>query len=259
MAGDGAANLWDAGDYPEVARRLEPAAVAIAETAGLGRGRMALDVAAGTGSVALRLADQGWSTSATDLSERMVGLGRAATTAAAQEIDWRVADLAEQPFDDDSQDLVTSSFGLIFAPDARAAVDEIVRVLTPAGRLILTTWADDGYMAQMTEIMMAYLPARTGSAPQLWGTPAWVRDLLRDRFLDVAVERRSLGWSFASAAAGRAWLERTSPAHIAAVAAADDGVAMMDAVEQHLATYADRAGRIGLAAEYLLISARRIP
>ncbi|MFT4287374.1 class I SAM-dependent methyltransferase [Nocardioides sp.] len=254
-------NLWELGDYPALARRLEPAAAAIVAAAGPGRGRFALDVAAGTGSVALRLADSGWRTAATDAAPGMVRLGEAATGDAGHDVEWRVAELAEQPFEDASQDLVTSSFGLIFAPDPEAAMAEVARVLTPAGRLVLTAWTDDGYMAGMTAAMTAYLPdPGPGPRPGRWGSASFLRELLGPRFLDLEIERRALPWAFPTAAAGRHWLARVSPAHIAAIAAAGpEGEAMMDAVEEHLAGYADATGRVTAAAEYLLVSARRIP
>jgi SAM-dependent methyltransferase len=254
-------NPWDLGDYPAVARRLEPAAAQIATAAGSGRGRFAVDVAAGVGSVALQLADRGWRTAATDSSIRMVELGRRETAAAGQDTEWHVADLADQPFDDASQDLVASSFGLIFSADPGAAVDEIARILTPAGRLIMTAWTDDGYMAQMTETMADFLPTWPGGPqPLQWGSAEFVRDTLAPRFLDVEVERRTLPWSFPSAAACRQWLEQHSPAHVAAIAAAGEGATtMMDAVEQHAARFVDGSGRVSVEAEYLLVTAQRRP
>ena len=93
-----------------------------------------------------------------------------------------------------------------------------------------------------------------------WGSASFLRELLGARFLDLEIERRTLPWAFPSAAAGREWLARVSPAHVAAITAAGgDAEAMMDAVEEHLAGFADASGRVVVEAEYLLVSARRIP
>jgi SAM-dependent methyltransferase len=251
-------DLWDRGDYPAVARRLEPAAAAIAVEAGPGNGRAALDVAAGTGSVALRLADAGWRTSATDGSPGMVARGREATARAGHETEWHVADVAGQPFDGASQDLVASSFGLIFAPDPVAAVAEVARILAPTGRLLLTTWTQDGYMARMTAEMARFLPAPPpeGPEPFRWGASDVLEELLGAHFEDVRITQHSLPWAFPSAAAGRGWVERASPGHIAAMTAAGASAGpMMDAVQAHLEGHADPSGRVFVEAEYLLVSA----
>ncbi|MGL5857034.1 MAG: class I SAM-dependent methyltransferase [Angustibacter sp.] len=256
----GEATIWDAGHYPALAQRLEPAAVSLAQIAGPGRGRFALDVAAGTGSVARRLAGAGWHTSATDLSPRMVELGRAASEAGGNAIAWQVAELADQPVEDASQDLVASSFGLIFAADPRLAVAEVARVLAPAGRLLFTAWAEDGYMAEMTRVMRPFVESRAGaSGPLDWGSEPFLREVLALRFVDVEIGRRSLPWSFPSAREGREWLERVSPAHIAAMAAAGERAeAMMDAVQAHLDRFGTANG-VSVEAEYLVAEARRIP
>lgn len=251
-------NLWDGGDYPELAVRLMPAAESIVDAAGPGRGRPAADLAAGTGSVALGLARAGWRVTATDWSARMVELGRASSTGAGRVVEWQQADLTDQPMEDSSQSLVTSSFGVIFAADPAAVVSETARILGAGGRLLATTWADDGYMAAMTQRMMAYVPGAPPSAPHAWGSPDWVRHLLAEHYDDIAVEPRTLPWSFPSARDGRCWLERVSPAHIAAMAAAgEQAEAMMDAVEEHLGGFVGDDGTVSVDAEYYLVSGRR--
>jgi SAM-dependent methyltransferase len=258
---DIATNPWDRGDYPALADRLAPAASTIAEAAGVGKGRSAIDVAAGTGSVARRLAAAGWSTTATDLAAAMVARGAQDASADDVRIRWEQADLADQPVPDASQHLVTSSFGMIFASEPGAAVAEAARVLAPDGRLLLTAWTEDGYMAQMGGVIQQHLPAPAGPAerPMAWGDRSAVAELLDPSFTDVEIETRSLPWEFPSAAWAREWLEQSSPAHIAAMAAAGDAEAMMTAVEEHLAGYADSSGRVSVAAEYLLVRARVRP
>lgn len=197
---------------------------------------------------------------ATDGAPGMVERGRAATAEAGLTIDWHVADLADQPVADGSQDLLVSSFGLIFAADVATALDEVDRVLRPGGRLVLTAWTDTGYMAQMTEAMMRFLPAPPpdGPRPQRWGSRVFLDEVLSSRFADAEIAARTLPWSFESAAAGRQWLERVSPAHVMAMGAAGDkATPMMDAVDDHLAGFADGTGRVRVEAEYLLVQARR--
>ncbi|MDQ3628036.1 MAG: methyltransferase domain-containing protein [Actinomycetota bacterium] len=251
---EAAAALWGLADYRGVADKLMPAARAIADLAGPGRDRSALDVAAGTGNVAVALRERGWEVAATDVSPRMVDLGRERT---GDEVGWRVAPAERLPVEDASCDLVASAFGLIFAADVDAAVGEVHRALRPGGRLVLTAWVVDDYMASMTDVMMAYLPTPTGPTPMDWGA----RDVIHRRlsaFGEVRVERRTLPWHFDSPAAGRAFYEASSPAHVGSMRYAGERAGeLMDAVEEHLAERAEPSGQVRIAAGYLLVSATR--
>lgn len=260
---DVAPTMWDLGRYELLASHLHPAAAAIADAAGDGEGRTALDVAAGTGSVALELARRGWRVVATDSSARMVELGTARAREEGLEIEWRHADLADQPLADGGACLVTSSFGIIFGAEPAACVAEAARVLEPGGRLLVSAWPQDGYMAEMTAAMAPFLGGQqpSGSEPQgpmRWGSPALVERLVTPFLHEVRVTRRSLPWRFASPRVARAFLEDASPAHVAAMGAAGDRAgAMMDAVEAHLASLAGPDGRVDVAADYLLAEATR--
>jgi SAM-dependent methyltransferase len=248
-----AAAVWAMADYRRVAERLMPAAERLAATLGVGRGRQAIDVAAGTGNVAVCLQEQGWSVYATDVSARMVELGRARTGSAVR---WDVAAAEALPSPDESVNAVVSSFGLIFAVGVDEALQEIQRVLRPGGTLAFTAWTADGYMAAMTEVMLAHLPTAVGPSPIAWGDPA-IATVRLHRFADVSVRRWSLPWHFDSPAAGRLFYEQGSPAHAAAMAALEgpQATAMMDSVERHLQTLADADGQVRIDAEYLLITA----
>ena len=139
-----------------VAERLRPAAEKIADAVGDGRGRLALDVAAGTGSVAVALAGRGWRVGAVDIAPALIAHGRERTQGLG--IDWYEAPLDALPFPDSSFDLMASSFGLIFAPDPHAALTELRRCLRPGGQLAFTAWTPGGYMGQMTAVMMGFMP-----------------------------------------------------------------------------------------------------
>ena len=55
-------------------------------------------------------------------------------------VDWVHGDAEDLPFADATFDVVTSSFGCMFAPRHRVVADELARVLRPGGRLVLTAW-----------------------------------------------------------------------------------------------------------------------
>jgi ubiquinone/menaquinone biosynthesis C-methylase UbiE len=96
-------------------------------------GRLTLDVGCGEGRVTRDLRA---------LGHRVVGVDQSASMiAAAREADpegeYVVADAAELPFEDGSADLVISFMALMDMDDMAGAVQEVSRVLEPAGRFVV--------------------------------------------------------------------------------------------------------------------------
>lgn len=256
-----AAKLWALGDYARIAAQLRPAADLIARSVGDGHGRRALDLATGTGSVARALADVGWAVTGTDLCVPLLDVGRAEAAGDGLVIEWREAPLDAIPFDDASFQLVTSSFGLIFSGDATATLREAARVLLPGGQLVFTAWTPEGYVGQMSSLIAGFTSPATSDAPGpfSWGEPATLRDRLAADFIDVDFAPRTLSWVFDNAEAAVDLFFTHSPGHLAALEAVGEGraVELKDAVRDHLRQHAAPSGRVDVAAEYLLVSARR--
>lgn len=103
---------------------------------GLRPGQRVLDVATGTGKLALAAADAvgpGGEVVALDASPRM--LARARRAEGSARVRWLEADAMAMPFEDASFDALTVGFGLRNMPDFDAALREMRRVLRPGGRL----------------------------------------------------------------------------------------------------------------------------
>ena len=101
-----------------------------------------LDVAAGTGASSIEFVRAGADVVAVDFSEGMLEEGRRRHP----EIDFRQADAMNLPFEDNSFDAVTTSFGLRNIEDFDRALREFYRVLRPGGHLVVCefsrpTWA----------------------------------------------------------------------------------------------------------------------
>ena len=101
-----------------------------------------LDVAAGTGASSIEFVRAGADVVAVDFSEGMLEEGRRRPP----EIDFRQADAMNLPFEDNSFDAVTTSFGLRNIEDFDRALREFYRVLRPGGHLVVCefsrpTWA----------------------------------------------------------------------------------------------------------------------
>ena len=103
-----------------------------------------LDVAAGTGNVAIRAAETGASVVASDLEPESFAAGRREAHARGVELEWVVADAQALPFPDGAFDVVTSSFGAIFAPDHHAVASELLRVCRPGGTIGMVNFTPEG-------------------------------------------------------------------------------------------------------------------
>jgi demethylmenaquinone methyltransferase/2-methoxy-6-polyprenyl-1,4-benzoquinol methylase len=99
-------------------------------------GERILDLAAGTGTSSAALAASGAHVVAADFSEGMLEVGRR-RHAGNSRIEFVHADATDLPFDDDSFDAVTISFGLRNVVEPKKGLDELLRVLKPGGRIVI--------------------------------------------------------------------------------------------------------------------------
>ncbi|MGH3898987.1 MAG: class I SAM-dependent methyltransferase [Pseudonocardiaceae bacterium] len=247
------AALWGLADYSGLANLIDPAAAALVDAAAPGAGDRVLDVAAGTGNVAVRAAARGAQVTACDLAPRMVALGRERT---GPGVTWIEADVEDLPLPDATVDVALSAFGVVFAPRPEVALAQLRRVLVPGGRLGLTAWTVDGCIAGRARIVREFVPPNPASPDTLsWGDAEVLEHRLATWFTDVRIERRSLPWHFDSGAAMTAFLAAHAPAHVAAKRAAGDRAdEMVAAIERHAAP---DGGPVRLEAEYLLAQVLR--
>src|SRR5262245_56166588 len=151
--------MWARGDYARFAREtvweLGPVLV---EAARISAGQRVLDVATGTGNVAIRAAEAGAQVVASDLTPEHFEAGRREAAKRGLELDWVEADAEALPFADDAFDVVTSSLGAIFAPDHRAVADELVRVCRPGGAIAMINFTPDGLAGDFFGTLAPYMP-----------------------------------------------------------------------------------------------------
>ncbi len=158
-----------------------------------------LDVACGTGVVALTAARLGARVTGLDLTPELLERAREHSSIANVDIAWHEGDAESLPFDDASFDVVVSQFGHIFAPRADVVTREMLRVLRPGGTLAFGTWPPELYVGRSFQLVAAYLPAPPTEValpamtpPWAWGDPAFVRERLGDRVRDVAFDRGTI-------------------------------------------------------------------
>jgi len=185
--------MWALGDYHRFARHtvweLGPVLV---DACGIGAGQRVLDVAAGSGNVAIRAAEAGARVVASDLTPENFDAGRREARARGVELDWVEADAGALPFADGEFDVVTSSFGAIFAGDHQAVADELVRVCRPGGTIGMANFTPDGLGGEFFALFGRYAPPPPARAlaPVLWGSEEHVRELFGDRLAPLELTRR---------------------------------------------------------------------
>jgi SAM-dependent methyltransferase len=133
-----------------------------------------LDLATGTGAVALRAAAAGADVVGIDIAPRMLEIARSKVP----EVRFELGDTQALDYQDASFDVVVSSFGLIFAPDHAATARELARVCR--GRMGFTSWQPDAELRDLYESFDTWPPE--GKAPFEWGKREYVGELLADAF-----------------------------------------------------------------------------
>lgn len=176
--------MWALGDYHRFATELiwEIGPVLV-EACRVGPGQRLLDVAAGSGNVAIRAAQAGAQVVASDLTPENFAAGQRLAAEQGVSLQWREGDAEALPFGDAEFDVVTSCFGAIFAPDHQRVADEMLRVCRPGGTVGMTCFRPEGVAGDFFETFGAYMPPLPPHAqpPVAWGREDHVRLLFGGR------------------------------------------------------------------------------
>jgi ubiquinone/menaquinone biosynthesis C-methylase UbiE len=246
--------MWGLGDYHAFATEmiwdLGPELV---EACDIGPGQHVLDVATGSGNVALRAAAAGADVVALDITPESLAAGRAEAGRRGLSIEWVEGDAQALPFADASFDVVTSAVGAIFAPDQEATARELLRVCRPGGTVGMINFTPEGLAAEF----FAVFGGPTPPPPVLWGSEERVRELFGDGVTALDMTRRTLVERHAGGPAGYVdFYKRTFGPIVAAFAAAEDPAAL-DAAFLDFARRANRGTPAEYHYEYLLVVGRR--
>jgi SAM-dependent methyltransferase len=173
--------MWGAGTYERIAERFAPIHDELVARLEPAPGVRWLDLATGTGEVALRAARAGATVTGLDIASGM--LRRAEARAADERLDvaWELGDAQRLPYRDASFDVVSSCFGVMFAPDHEAVARELARVTRPlGGRLGLASWRPN---EPLHSIYARFDPEERRSPPaEDWGREEHVEELLGPAF-----------------------------------------------------------------------------
>ncbi len=174
---------WISGDFGQIAKFLETEAKDFIDRLGIQPGSKVLDVACGTGNLALPAARLGANVTGVDIAPNLVEQARANAAREGLQAQFDEGDAEALPYDDASFDTVVTMYGAMFAPRPDVVAAELLRVTKPGGRIAMGNWTPTGFIGQMFKAVGAHVTPPAGMpSPVLWGKD----DVVRERFGDGA-------------------------------------------------------------------------
>ena len=180
---------WMAGDFGVVAKTVVEAAQKFVERLPIAPGTHVLDVACGTGNVALPLAREGAVVTGVDIATNLLIQGRERAAAEGLTVRFDEGDAEQLPYADGAFEAVVTMFGAMFAPRPEVVASELARVLKPGGLLAMANWNPASFSGKMFKVGSLHAPPPPGLPPPvLWGDEATVRERLGGSFRDIRTE-----------------------------------------------------------------------
>jgi SAM-dependent methyltransferase len=195
-AGDGFEKLkqrmretWMAGDFGQIARYSARCAAEFVDRLSLQPGVHVLDVACGTGNLAIPAARKGAQVTGADIATNLLDQARQRAATDNLQIAFEEGDAERLPFSDAQFDVVMTMFGAMFAPRPELAAAELGRVCRPGGTIAMANWTPDGFIGKVFALGAKYIAPPEGiPAPVRWGE----EDVVRKRLGPYASEIRTV-------------------------------------------------------------------
>jgi SAM-dependent methyltransferase len=254
--------MWSAGDYADIATHIESAAEELVDSSDVRPGDELLDVATGSGNVAIVAAQQGAKVTGLDLTPELIEVARRRMAEAGVEIELIEGDAEALPFGDASFDRVLSCFGVMFAPRHRTAAAELVRVTRPGGTIGVAAWTSEGAMGKTFKTVAGHLPAPPDGfvPPVMWGTEDHVRGLFAGSGAELEFARDHIAFLYESSHEWIGYMERNlGPTVMTKAALEAEGkwqALRGDLVELYQELNSATDGTMRVDAEYLITVAR---
>lgn len=206
----GMRSTWMAGDFGVVAKSVAASGAEFIQRLGIAAGSRVLDIATGTGNLAVPLAHAGCIVTGVDIAPNLLVQARERAAADGLTIQFDEGDAEALPYPDASFDAVVTMFGAMFAPRPEVVVAEMARVLKPGGLLAMANWNPAGFTGKMFKLGSKHVPPPPGVPPPvLWGDESTVRERLAKDFKDIRTEIVPIDFDLPFDAAGTVEFFRT--------------------------------------------------
>ncbi|MGE0352802.1 MAG: class I SAM-dependent methyltransferase [Gemmatimonadales bacterium] len=174
--------VWTGPDFLPIARSFEGGAREFIARLALRPGERVLDVACGTGNLAIPAALTGAAVTGIDIAANLVAVARRQARVIGRSIQFDVGDAEALPYEPGQFDRAVTMFGAMFAYRPDRVATELVRVTRPGGSVAMANWTPNGVIAEMLRAHAEILPPPAGvPSPLAWGIEATVRERFGDR------------------------------------------------------------------------------
>ena len=170
------------------------AAPKLVQFSGARQGMKLLDVACGTGVVALTASRLGVEVEGIDLTPELISRAIENSKIMGLKAKFVEGDAEFLPYKENEFDIILSQYGHMFAPRPAVVVKELARVLKPGGILAFSTWPKELFMGKFFKLIESFsepLPSEVAS-PVLWGDMAVIEDRLKDHFNQIEFGRDTM-------------------------------------------------------------------
>ena len=188
---------WIAGDFSQIAKAYTKGAEQFVERLHLKPGMTFLDVACGSGNLAIPAARAGATVTGMDIAPAMVEQARENAEREGLQAQFDEGDAEALQYMDESFDVVATMFGAMFAPRPEVTALELLRVCKRGGKLAMANWTPTGFVGQMFKATAAHVPPPPGMpSPVLWGVEEQVRQRLGAGISSLQTNLRYVSFKF---------------------------------------------------------------
>ena len=179
---------WEDGNYDYFSRFMEPSAVQFLDRIGVTPGSRWLDVACGSGQLALIAARRGARVTGCDIAANAITAARGRAASEGLDAQFDEGDAEALPYPDASFDVV-ATIGAMFAPRPDLAAAELLRVTTPGGTIAMANWTKEGFIGQMFSTIAKFIAPSGMPSPVLWGDENTVRQRFGEGLSNLRLTR----------------------------------------------------------------------
>jgi SAM-dependent methyltransferase len=201
---------WMTGDYDLFSRYMEKDSEPFFQRLDVKPGAALLDVACGSGQLALIAARAGARVTGCDIATNWIQKARARAAEERLDVVFEEGDAEALPYGNAQFDAVTSLFGAMFAPRPELVAAELTRVCRPGGIVAMANWTPGGFVGQMFKTIAKYIAPPGMPSPVLWGDEPTVRERFREGIASVNCEPQMFHFEYPFSPAGVVELFRTT-------------------------------------------------
>jgi ubiquinone/menaquinone biosynthesis C-methylase UbiE len=188
---------WMAGDFGQIAKYSAKGAEEFVARLNIQPGSKVLDVACGTGNLAIPAARLGAKVTGIDIASNLLEQARQRAASEGLEAAFEEGDAEHLAAGTGEFDVVMTMFGAMFAPRPELVAAELLRVCRPGGTIAMANWTREGFVGKTFGIGARFVPPPEGiPSPLLWGDEATVTQRLGPGTSNIRTTRQQIAMDY---------------------------------------------------------------